>query len=1315
MNNLRKILFVFIAMTVAFLLSNLALPANAAFNPPACGFSQQSGRIIIDFDRNRGLRADYGEDEATDSVNGVSIPAGNYGVGLHSYDNHFDKNQPDQTKEQFFVKFLNSNHQEIARSNSIGDIPDNAENMVQTVNNNLLISQDVDSLVLRHSAWPSSVANSVLPVCMALDRIAQPNNPPVISCSPSTPNVKVGEIAVINYAISDPDGDTFNIVVNWGDGTTSAGGSSSASHVYYAPGVYSIITTATDSKGATTSRTCGTIAVNQVGIIFVNSFEEGTSKPVIADFQILRNGQVVLGDQHSAAIEYKDQPSSRYELQVFPPASNSAYEYPPRFDVPDHRDLPPGNNRVGWNMYWRLKTATLTVNKAGSGVGAVTGLGINCGSDCSEAYPIGNTIQLTASPDAGSVFAGWSGACTHPQNCIITMDSAKSVTATFNAISNQPPKINSCNPRTNSIVIGNSITLDYNIDDPENDPFTVTIDWGDGTTSAGGSSSASHAYNTAGTFTVSITARDSKGATTSRNCDTIIVKDIKNKPPLITCSPSTPNVRVGETAIINYQVSDPDNDAVTVTIDWGDGTSSTGGSGSATHIYSRTGTFSVSITATDSKGASATKSCGIIKVTTIPNKPPVISTCNTPTPSVRTGETAIINYQVSDPDNDAVTVTIDWGDGTTSSGGPSSGTHIYSVAGTHSITITATDAKGATVSKFCGTIRVITAPNTPPSISSCSAPPTIRAGETAVITYQVSDADNDVITITVNWGDGTTSTGGAGSASHVYSTQGTYSVTIIAVDGRGATTSRFCGTIAVSSAPPNNPPTISSCNPPSGSIPVGSSATITYSVSDPDGDSVAITVDWGDGATSTGGSTSASHTYSSTGTFSISITARDSRGATTSRTCGTITITSTSNNPPSISSCTPPSGSIPVGSSATITYSVSDPDGDSVSITVNWGDGTTSTGGASSASHAYSSAGTYTVTITATDSRGLSTSRNCGTITVGSGTAPSAPECPKIKITDVDAKVDGRSDRNLKDNDDISKDASPGSRIELKVTVKNLYNISEDNDLEDAQVTATIEGINDGGDLEEESREFDLSPEDDKSVTFKFQVPESVEEGNYDIAIEAEGRDEKRKCSSHEDDIDIGLEVEKEKNKLALTRLSLNKVVINCTESFVLSYEITNFGSEEQRAAYVEIRNDDLGLNFVQKDISVDAGTENNKLSKSHTLKVSGTENGAYPLTVNLYSDDGQLQDSETTSLELKNCPKAPEKTKEEKIATQQQTSTINVIGTDTIEEVYRFPLVNGYLGGSRKNLMLLVLSTFILSVFFLFVAIVALIKAEEE
>jgi hypothetical protein len=105
---------------------------------------------------------------------------------------------------------------------------------------------------------------------------------------------------------------------------------------------------------------------------------------------------------------------------------------------------------IGWISFdssgpvsFRVKTSwvaeyTLTVSKSGTGSGTVTsGLwGINCGVGCSYNYSIGTLVTLSAAPNPGSVFAGWSGGgCSGTGSCVITMNTNIAVTATFAAVS----------------------------------------------------------------------------------------------------------------------------------------------------------------------------------------------------------------------------------------------------------------------------------------------------------------------------------------------------------------------------------------------------------------------------------------------------------------------------------------------------------------------------------------------------------------------------------------------------------------------------------------------------------------------------------------------------------------------------------------------------------------------------------------------------------------------------------------------------------------------------------------------------------------
>lgn len=79
-------------------------------------------------------------------------------------------------------------------------------------------------------------------------------------------------------------------------------------------------------------------------------------------------------------------------------------------------------------------TYDLTVAKDGDGTGTVTSVGssaIDCGSDCAETYTEDTAVTLQAAAASGSLFAGWSGACSGTGDCALVMSANRSVTATF--------------------------------------------------------------------------------------------------------------------------------------------------------------------------------------------------------------------------------------------------------------------------------------------------------------------------------------------------------------------------------------------------------------------------------------------------------------------------------------------------------------------------------------------------------------------------------------------------------------------------------------------------------------------------------------------------------------------------------------------------------------------------------------------------------------------------------------------------------------------------------------------------------------------
>jgi hypothetical protein len=94
------------------------------------------------------------------------------------------------------------------------------------------------------------------------------------------------------------------------------------------------------------------------------------------------------------------------------------------------------NASAPFTLNWTIVPSQVTVTPAGTGGGTVTSSpsGISCPSACFAQFD-GVMVTLTATPNAGSVFTGWSvvgGSCPGTGTCIVnTASSFQSVTATF--------------------------------------------------------------------------------------------------------------------------------------------------------------------------------------------------------------------------------------------------------------------------------------------------------------------------------------------------------------------------------------------------------------------------------------------------------------------------------------------------------------------------------------------------------------------------------------------------------------------------------------------------------------------------------------------------------------------------------------------------------------------------------------------------------------------------------------------------------------------------------------------------------------------
>ncbi|MBI2660347.1 hypothetical protein HYX07_04255 [Candidatus Woesearchaeota archaeon] len=309
----------------------------------------------------------------------------------------------------------------------------------------------------------------------------------------------------------------------------------------------------------------------------------------------------------------------------------------------------------------------------------------------------------------------------------------------------------------------------------------------------------------------------------------------------------------------------------------------------------------------------------------------------------------------------------------------------------------------------------------------------------------------------------------------------------------------------------------------------------------------------------------------------------------------------------------------------------------------------------------------------------------------------------KLSITDIDAKVDGKSSSNIANNGEISKEAKPDSDIELEIEIKNIFTSAEDIDIDDIEVRASIEGISDGSDLEEESESFDLRADADKTVRFKFKVPLNVEEGTYNIFIEAEGEDENG--TSHKDDADIDLDVEKEPHDLRFAGFDLFPKIVGCSRDINANARIINIGESDEENAFVELESSGLGID-IKSPFDVKSDAEANVATKNFRLKISDSiEDGTYRLNANLLSEDGKIRDQRAADISVEGCGSSQIGSSD---VVLQMSAPPQAKGNATM------PLLSISFEGLDAKLLMLLLALLII-VLFVFVIIFALAEGEEK
>jgi len=155
-----------------------------------------------------------------------------------------------------------------------------------------------------------------------------------------------------------------------------------------------------------------------------------------------------------------------------------------------------------------------------------------------------------------------------------------------------------------TLTAGQSVSFSGTAADPDGDAVTVLWDFGDGGTSTLLNPGA-RVYASPGTYTVRLTATDAQGlADPAPPTRTITVQPAPvNQAPngTITTPASAVTISAGQSVAFAGAATDPNDDPVTVLWNFGDGTTSTSLT-PGNHAYGTAGTYTVSLTATDSFG-----------------------------------------------------------------------------------------------------------------------------------------------------------------------------------------------------------------------------------------------------------------------------------------------------------------------------------------------------------------------------------------------------------------------------------------------------------------------------------------------------------------------------------------------------------------------------------------------------------------------------------------------------------------------------------------------------------------------------------------
>ena len=470
-----------------------------------------------------------------------------------------------------------------------------------------------------------------------------------------------------------------------------------------------------------------------------------------------------------------------------------------------------------------------------------------------------------------------------------------------------------------------------------------------------------------GSVTVTVTATDTEGAAATQDFAVMV----PNRVPVAVGTIPAQTVEVGHEVSLEMGpfFTDPDGDALVYAVAPDNAVVAEGTAGelAVTVAALAKGNATMTVTATDIEGASATQSFSVM----VPNRPPAVAG-EIPAQTVEVGEERSLELgsYFTDPDGDPLSYEVEAIDATVVEAAADEGVVVLTAMtrGETTVTITAADNEGLTATQTFS----VTVPNRAPVAEGTVEARMIEVGEeeTVDMTPYFSDPDGDELTYAAVTSDGALATAevSASLVTVIAVARGSVTVTVTATDTEGASaTQNFDVTV------PNQPP-VAVGTIPAQTVEVGGEVALEMGpfFSDPDGDALAyeVTTDNPAVAEVSVGELGVAVTALAKGNATMTVTATDIDGLTATQTLSVMV----PNRPPAPAR-TIPVQTVEVGEEKTLDAAsyFTDPDGDPLSYEVEAIDATVVEAAADEGVVLLTAMtrGETTVTITAADNEGL--------------------------------------------------------------------------------------------------------------------------------------------------------------------------------------------------------------------------------------------------------------------------------------------------------------------------------------------------------